>query len=475
MFKIHSRVHYLLVCLLLLTSLSTFAQSSEKPLKLNLHTALEKARTNYPSIKQKLEQKKLAEAKAQTTLKQYLPDVGFQAQALLGTSNQIHGMVQNYDGLVLGLTGATRQYSFDAKPTWSSVTAMTIDWQAVTFGQKAIDKQLNNVEIDHADKLYEQEVFEHQIKVADTYLLALNAYKYAQLQQRNVRRTEDIVSVTKANANSGLKAGIDSSIAVAESTRALLLWMDSKVQAEKYLVKLSELIGDATSEIEIDTMQFFSHIPKTYQFDISNPESHPELISMQVRKKVLQYQLDKIRNSARPELHVLGTFWGRGSGISQIPNEHNRFEITSSLSGLKLRAFNYGVGATLVWHPSRLFQSTSKAKEQLHRIEALNHAYETSLQQVNADIKKADLQFNLALQSVQQTPIQLNAARHAYRQSRSRYENGLENIMLLTQVVDLYNKAETDYNLSISNLWRSLLLKAASKGDFSVFMDQIPN
>lgn len=465
---------YLLGISFLLHPLASHSQDSGEIQKLDLHDALELAKTNYPNLKKMRSERTLAENQVKTIQSQYLPDVGLLGQTMLATSNQVHGMSQNYDGLLPTLTGATKQFPFDSRATWSSAASMVVDWQAFTFGRKAADKEVGNRQVDLSNQLYEQELFEHQIKVADTYLLALNAYKYANLQQRNVKRTEDIVSVTRANAVSGLKAGIDSSIAVAEATRALLLWMDSQVQAEKHIVALSELIGQSGAEIELDTMQFFFKIPETYTFDVTNPATHPRLISLQYKKRVLEEQLGKIKTNIRPEFHLMGTLWGRGSGYSQIPDEFNQNDITASLSGLKLRAFNYGLGATIVWHPSRLFMTRNQITEQHNRIDIVNHEYQQALQQATASMKTADLQFNLAYQSVQQTPLQLNAARQAYRQSRSRYENGLENIMQLTQIVELYNRAETEYILSVSNLWRSLLIKAAAKGDFSVFMDQIP-
>lgn len=474
MFKSPQLLIYLLAVAAFLHPSTSSAQEEQEVIELNLHDALELARTNYPGIKKRLAEKSLAESQTKTAQSLYLPDVGVLGQAILGTSNQIHGMFQNYDGLLTGLTGATRQYSFDAKPTWSSALSMVVDWQAFTFGRKNADLEIGNSQIDLGNQLYEQELFEHQIKVADTYLLALNANKYAQLQERNVRRTENIVSVTRANASSGLKAGIDSSIAVAEATRALLLWMNSQVEAEKQMVMLSELIGQAGADIKLDTMQFFFKIPETYRFEVTDPQLHPRLVSMQFRKKVLEQQVGRIKLNNKPEFHLMGTLWGRGSGISQQLNASNQNDITASLSGLKLRAYNYGLGATLIWHPSRLFITRNQVTEQNRKIDILEQEYQQTLQKTKASLKNADIQFNLAFQSVKQTPIQLHAARQAYRQSRSRYENGLENIMLLTQVVDLYNRAETEYILSVSNLWRTLLIKAASKGDFSVFMDQIP-
>ncbi len=466
---------FLALFLLHFFSFRSFAQQSEEIVSVDLLVALEKARANYPILKKKAAEKLAAGEDLRAAMAAYYPKAGIQAQALFATSNQVRGANMGYDGLLPGLSGSVKQNGFDWQPAWTSLASTVVDWQAFTFGKKDADRDLGTSREEVAGRAYEQELFEHQIKVADAYLLALNALKYTRLQERNLRRTEEIVTVTRANASSGLKAGIDSSIAIAESTRALLQWMDSQAQAKKYEVVLSELIGEAGKELELDTMSFFSQLPANFNFASSEPEKHPRLQTLLSRQKEAENEMKRTRLGVMPELHMIGSFWGRGSGIDQKTGPAGEFDISSSLSGLGLRAFNYALGATLVWHPTRTFQVRRQLMAQQFRYDALGEEYNAALMRTMAELKSSDIQFNLAYQTVQKTPVMLNAARHAYAQSMARYESGLENIMLLTQVTDLYIRAETEYLISVNNVWRSLLIKAAAKGDFDVFLEQIPN
>ncbi|ODS84137.1 MAG: hypothetical protein ABS46_04435 [Cytophagaceae bacterium SCN 52-12] len=456
-------------------SYRSFAQQSEEIVSVNLLQALEKARANYPTLKKRIAEKLAAGEDLRAAMAAYYPKAGIQAQALFSTSNQVRGANLGYDGLLLGLSGSVKPNGFDWQPAWTSLASTVVDWQAFTFGKKDADRTLAASREQTAAQVYEQELFEHQIKVADAYLLALNALKYTRLQERNLRRTEDIVTVTRANASSGLKAGIDSSIAIAESTRALLQWMESQAQAKKYEVLLSELIGEAGKELEIDTMSFFSRLPASFSFASSEPEKHPRLRTLLSRQKEAENEMKRTRLGIMPELHMIGSFWGRGSGIDQKPGPDGDFTISSSFSGLGLRAFNYALGATLVWHPTRTFEIRRRLAAQQFRYNALTEEYNTAMMRTTAELKSSDIQFNLSYQSVQKTPVMLDAARNAYAQSMARYESGMENIMLLTQVTDLYIRAETEYLISVNNVWRSLLIKAAAKGDFDVFLEQIPN
>jgi outer membrane protein TolC len=463
--------------LLFTLSFGTFShsQTQQEVIPIDLPTALEMAKANYPSLKKRLAEREAAGEEIEATIASYYPRVGVQAQTLLATSNQVRGGNLGYEGMLVGLSGSVKTTGFDWQPAWTSLATTMVDWPAFTFGRRAADKNLAASRQELADQLYEQELFEHQIKVADAYLLALNALKVSELQERNLRRTEDIVAVTRANASSGLKAGIDSSIAIAESTRALLQWMNSQAQAKKYHVLLSELIGDTQKIIDADTMNFFSKIPSNFTFQSSEPDKHPRVLSMRARQLIGQEELKKTRLGAMPEVRIMGSFWGRGSGIGQKPAPDGSFDISSSLSGLNLRAFNYAAGATLLWYPTRGFQVRRQVSALQYRNSALTEEYNNTLLRTTAELKNADIQFNLAYQAVQNTPLLLEAAKQAYTQSMARYESGLENIMLLTQVRDIYIKAETEYLVSVNNVWRSLLIKAAAKGDFSVFLEQIPN
>ncbi len=466
---------FLFLLLFSLFSFRSFAQQSEEIVPVNLLGALEKARASYPTLKKRVAEKLAAGEDIQAAMAAYYPKAGIQAQALFATSNQVRGANLGYDGLLLGLSGSVKPNGYNWQPAWTSLASTVIDWQAFTFGKKDADRTLAISREQAADRAYEQELFEHQIKVADAYLLALNALKYTRLQERNLRRTEEIVAVTRANASSGLKAGIDSSIAIAESTRALLQWMESQAQAKKYEVLLSELIGEAGKELELDTMSFFSRLPANFNFASSEPEKHPVLRTLLSRQKEAESEMKRTRLGVRPELHMIGSFWGRGSGIDQKPGPNGDFNISSSFSGLGLRAFNYALGTTLIWYPTRVFQVRRQLSAQQFRYNALREEYNAALMRTTAELKSSDIQFNLSYQSVQKTPVMLNAARQAYAQSMARYESGLENILLLTQVTDLYIRAETEYLISVNNVWRSLLIKAAAKGDFDVFLEQIPN
>ena len=72
-----------------------------------------------------------------------------------------------------------------------------------------------------------------------------------------------------------------------------------------------------------------------------------------------------------------------------------------------------------------------------------------------------------------ESPIRVKAATEAYQQHLALYKNGLTTIADLTQSFYSLNRAETDNEIAIINVWQALLLKASSVGDINLFTNEI--
>lgn len=442
---------------------------------ITLQQALDLARENYPLIKSRMAEVDASQADAKGVVASYLPKAGVQTQALFATSNQVRGAYYSYDGLAVPVSGV-RTDGFDSRASWSSLAAITMDWKAVTFGRKQADKALAGAKISLAQQQLEQDIFQHQVKVIDAYLQVLNLQKLTSLQERNTERTENILSVTRANAASGLKAGIDSSVAAMEATKAKIQWMNTQNMTSMQQVVLAELLGRPGEVVQIDTMAFYQRLPQKSALASADNLDHPLLGPLASKIQISEDAAQTIRMNTMPTLSLLGSLWGRGSGIAEQVDAGQRFDINNSLgSGLNLRAFNYVVGATLTWQPSRYIEMKHRYHAQKQQSAALKQNYQLVKQQLTTAQKNALLQFDLAYNVAQQTPLQLAAAKKAYAQSNARYTSGLENIILLTQVADLFIKSEVDYLVSVNTLWRTLLIRAASEGNLDVFLEQVSN
>ncbi|WP_338875314.1 TolC family protein [Spirosoma sp. SC4-14] len=466
-----------LVCLWTQAGLAQSVKGTEPTLidKLTLPKALELARAKYPGLRRKLALIKAAEIDAQALNVALMPQAGVQAQALNATSNQVRGAYVSNGGLLLPISGV-RTDGFNSQATWTSGVSMLVDWEAITFGRRQMRRDQAKLAIEQTQADYEGELFTHQVRVCDAYLLALNAQKAVALQTANLQRTQELQRIIRASTADGLRPGIDSAVANTEVARAQLLVLESQQAAQQQVLRLTELIGQPDPTMQLDSMVFYNQLPQLPLHPRNNPVVHPQLLLFQKNIELGKASESLLKAAALPSVSVFGSLQGRGSGISERAQPDGTFRIDPSLgAGLPLRAYNYIVGLTTVWRPSDLWRSKYSVSAQRERINASQLAYDQQALELQAASQNAVLQLAQAMARAQQAPLQLNAAKQAYIQAQARYESGLDNIQALTQTSALLNRAEVDQALTTSSVWRALLLRAATAGNLDSFLQQLPH
>ncbi|GAB3989802.1 hypothetical protein GCM10028807_15490 [Spirosoma daeguense] len=440
--------------------------------KLTLVKALELARSNYPSIRNKLATIRATEADAQVLRLALLPQAGLQAQVLNATSNQVRGAYVSNGGLALPIAGV-RTDGFNSQPSFSSFGSLVVDWEAVTFGRRQARRDLARLTTEQAQADYEAELFTHQVRVCDAYLLALNAQKSVALQQNNLQRAQGLQIIIRASTEGGLRPGIDSSVANTEVARARLQVLESQQIAQQQVLRLTELTGEPNPTAQLDSMVFYDERPLLSMAPAS-VGLHPQLRVFQKGVELGRANETLLKSAALPSVSLLGSLQGRGSGISEAPNADGTFRIDPSLgAGLPPRAFNYIVGVTAIWRPTEFFRTKYVLAAQHERINAIQQNYDQQTLALRTADQNAHLQLQLAQSRAEQAPLQLDAARQAYTQAQARYESGLDNSLTLTQTTALLNRAEVDQALTTNGLWRALLLRAATAGDLDSFLQRL--
>jgi outer membrane protein TolC len=352
---------------------------------------------------------------------------------------------------------------------------MVIDWEAITFGRREARRQQARLTIEQAQADYEGELFTHQIRVCDAYLLALNAQKSVALQAANLQRAEQLQRIIRASTEGGLRPGIDSSVANTEVARARLQILESQQLAQQQVLRLTELIGQPDPVVQLDSMVFYNQLPQVSLSAGSYPALHPQLRVYQKNIDLARTGETLVKASALPSVSLLGSLQGRGSGISEQAQADGTFRIDPSLAaGLPVRSFNYIVGVTAIWRPTDLWRTRYALSAQRERRNASQQMYHQQALGLQAASQNAALQLQLAQARARQAPLQLDGAQQAFVQSQARYESGLDNIQALTQTSALLNRAEVDQALVTNSVWRALLLRAATAGDLDAFLQQLP-
>lgn len=439
--------------------------------RLTLRDAIDLAVKNYPTIKAK-------NAYAQSSLnmvaeskREYLPNINFGAQNFYGTINSQYGPSYGFGGLGVASAGPT----FD-KQNWNAAFGAlylaNVNWDFYSFG-KAKERTKVAQSISNRDvKDYDQEIFQHKVRVASAYLNLVAAHQLNYSYRKNLARTDSVRQLVLRRAVSGLVPGVDSSQANAEYSSAKILLTQSIDNEEQQKNNLSLLIGVDTAQFDIDTT-FIADLPQLNEDANFDSINHPVLQYYKSRIAVSNEQSKLLKTQYWPTLSLVGVLQTRGSGFgdgyASDPNDYTH----DYWNGIKPARGNYLIGLGITWNITQPFRLSKSVAAQKWQSEGLLQEYNLANSQIKTQMKIADDKMANALTIYNEAPNQVKAASDAFNRQSVLYKNGLTNMVSVTQASYDLIRAETDRDIANNNVWQALLLKAAALGNFEVFGSQL--
>jgi outer membrane protein TolC len=457
-----------MVMLLFVFDNTTNAQSSQPLL---LSDAINSGLKNFQSIKAKRNYLEASAALVQNTRNEYLPNVIASVQQDYGTINGQYGPLG-----AVGIPGVASSGPAGASQNWNAsfgaLYFVNTNWEFFTFGRLRSKISLANAQVqrDSADLMQEQ--FIHSVKIASAYLNLLTTQRLVQNAQANLDRTMFVQQAVTARTRSGLNAGVDSSIANAEVSRARLVLIDSRNNELQVRNQLAQLLNVVPVAFSLDT-SFISSIPAEVKTNTSITQN-PQVKFFQSRINQSDVATAYLKRSILPGVNLFGVFQTRGSGFDYAYSPTTNPKYTHDyFEGIKPTRSNYVAGLAIAWN----ITSIAKVKQQVKAQQFLTEAYKSEYDQVTTQLQDqlilADQRIENSLQSLHEVPQQYKAAADAFLQKSVLYKNGLTNIVDLQQALFALNRAETDRSVAYINVWQSLLLKAAASGDFDLFVKQV--
>ena len=456
-----------ILALLLLGAEKPATAQSSQPLLLS--DAISTGLKNYQSIQAKRNYLDASTALVQNTRNEYLPNVIAAVQQDYGTINGQYGPLA-----AVGIPGVSSSGPITGSQNWNAsfgaLYLINTNWEFFTFGRLKSKISLANAQVqkDSADLVQEQ--FIQSVKIAGAYLNLLTTQKLVQNAQANLDRTISLQQVVAARTRTGLNAGVDSSIANAEVSRARLALIDARNGELQVRNQLAQLLNVAPVAFNLDTT-FFSTVPAEVRTNISITQN-PQVKFYQTRINQSDVATAYLKRSVLPGLNLFGIFQTRGSGFNNTYTtdakySHDYFE------GIKPTRSNYVAGLSIAWNITSLAKIKQQVKAQQSITAAFKNEYDQVTTQLQDQLILADQRIENSLQSVHEVPQQYQAAADAWVQKSVLYKNGLTNVVDLQQALYALNRAETDRSVAYINVWQSLLLKAAASGDFELFVKQV--
>lgn len=436
---------------------------------LSLTEAVETAVSNYGTIKAKANYATASKAGITQARYDYLPNFNIAAQKDYGTVNGQNGPLYGFGGLGVASSGLPLA-SQNWNSAFGSLYLTNINWDFFAFG-RAKEKIKTAESVAARDEYdWQQEIFQHRIKVAAAYLNLVAAQRLTKSYQKNLERAETFRGVVVTRTKNGLIAGVDSSQANAEVSNAKITLTRSKDIEQEQANKLAQLMGVTPTEFRLDTL-FITQLPAALlEKQPAVLEHHPLLRFYQSRIELSERQAKYYRTFYFPAFSLVGVFQGRGSGFRNNYATDQTAYTHNILDGFSPTRFNYLIGVGVTWNLTQPLRISQQVKAQ-HMISlGMQNEYDLANQQLNAQLTLSDIKIKNALANYQEVPVQVGAASDAYKQKSVLYKNGFTNLVDVTQALYLLVRAETDRDIAYNNVWQALLLKAAAAGDFELFL-----
>lgn len=438
---------------------------------LSLKEALKIGLENYGSIKAKSNYSNASQETLKQSKRDYLPNLNLSAQQDYGTVNGQNGPLYGFGGLGVASSGLPLpEQNWNA--AFGALYLVNMNWDFFTFGKIQEKINLAKVDVQIKEKDLNQEKFQQQIKISSAYLNLLASQRLLISQQKNLSRAEVFKKTAVARVKNGLLAGVDSTLATAEVSKAKIALNLARNFVKEQNNKLVDLMGVAPQDFIADTL-FVNQIPKQLAFEEKASDSlHPLL---QLYKTKVDYSNQQVKLYKRfyyPTMTAFGVLQTRASGFETgYAVDQNAFT-RNYWDGVNPDRSNYLVGIGITWNLTTPFRMSKQVSAQKFVSEALKEEYNQADRELKSQLTFANDKIKITLENYAEAPIQVNAAQKAYLQKSTLYKNGLTDLTDLTQTMFTLNRAEIDRDIINNNVWQSYLLKVAATGNFDLFTNE---
>lgn len=438
---------------------------------LSLKEALKIGLENYGSIKAKSNYSNASLETLKQSKRDYLPNLNLSAQQDYGTVNGQNGPLYGFGGLGVASSGLPLpEQNWNA--AFGALYLVNMNWDFFTFGKIQEKINLAKADIQIKEKDLNQEKFQQQIKISSAYLNLLASQRLLISQQKNLSRAEVFKKTAVARVKNGLLAGVDSTLATAEVSKAKIALNLARNFVKEQNNKLVDLMGVAPQDLITDTL-FVNQIPKELAFDEKASDSlHPLLQFYKTKVDYSNQQTKLYKRFYYPTMSAFGVLQTRASGFdSSYATDQTAFN-QNYWNGVNPDRSNYLVGIGISWNLTTPFRMSKQVSAQKFVTEALKEEYNQADRELKSQLALADAKIKITLENYAEAPIQVNAAQKAYLQKSTLYKNGLTDLTDLTQTMFTLNRAEIDRDIINNNVWQSYLLKIAATGNFDLFTNE---
>jgi outer membrane protein TolC len=446
----------------------TISQSSAQQKNYSLSDLVDAAQHHMPVLFQKQALVDAARAGVTDARHSFLPSASVADELNLGTDNSIPGSYFTY-GVIPSTSSGVRP-SNDYQSAVGNIAIFQSQYELFDFGLKKAKVNNAKAYADLSQADLDKERYLLKWRVGKLYFDILKNQFQLAIDSQNVVRYESVYTVIQAVTRSGIKAGADSSLAMAELSKSRITYNQTQGQLRQLMQQLSYLTG-ITPDFLIDTAQAKNYLSALNELSRGNYDidslKNP-LLDYFAKQLALNRQTEiLVKRTYMPKILLNATGWARGSSIDPNGNYNSLAE------GLGYQRSNYLVGATFVYDFMNLVHR--KDKLEIYHFDTIASDYE--LQQQELELNNVNNQANEAIitaeKNLLEIPVQIKASTDTYNQKTAQYKAGIINLIDLTNASFVLYRAQSDYVQTLSDWLLANLDKAASTDNLDTFIKSI--
>jgi adhesin transport system outer membrane protein len=422
----------LLVVFLVLLSVAANAQQS-----VSLKQLLIQVDKSAPTLITDSSAIRVTQAQAAEVRNNWLPNLRLNYQADIGTNNNVAGPYFGFGIIPSDSRGVRTQSNTTAVSVNVGVAAL--DWEIYNFGAYGAQNRVAQSNIQVEQNNFAQSKYQLEAYTISNYLLLMNLQDYVKIQARNIQRNQEILRSIGSLTRSGVRPGVDTSIANAELSKARLNYIELNNQLQQVQLRLATVSGLPYQSIIADTLVEDQLINSQYGLLNTDTANHPLINYYKSLYQNSKEQENLVKKQYNPKIMLEGAAWGRGSSVDA--NDH----FNSLSSGWGFQRDNYLVGLGISYNLFDLRRRQLKVRTQKTQSDYFQNKLQEQKTLLAANASQAGAEMQTARERLTEIPHQLKAANDGYRQKLSLYKNGLTDIIELDAALNILYRAETDY------------------------------
>lgn len=439
---------------------------------LTIRQAVRLAIDNYPAVRAAAANVAVSASGVDLARTTYLPRADVLWQINRATRNSVTGLLLPQP-VVAGVSGGI---GIDRNETaWGSATGLMLNWEPFDFGFRRATVDSAASSLRRATAGVDLTELQVATAAAEAFLNVVAIEQTLRAAEAAVRRARIFHDVVTARVQAGLRPGVDAARARAELATAETQRIVAEQNVQVARVVLAQYTGQNVADLRVDPGSLLS-LPPPADVAAAGPldppgesgsSTHPQAAEQRAAIDESRARLRVFDRSYFPRFNLLFNTYARGSGVRPDGT------VKGGFGGLQPEVSNWAVGLNVIFpvleRPA--LQAREAAERQRENVEQAR--YDRVIEDLEAQMGRAQALLEGAQRTSANTPFQLAAAQAVEQQATARYQSGLSGIVDVADAQRLLTQAEIDDAIARLNVWRGLLLVATAEGRLDPFLQRV--